>query len=316
MVVTQKDAYLIVDVRFHTQAAGEAKGVKIINSKTLPKVELKDHKQFTKKNIKFGYDPDCFTCQEIKTIKESLPDAILVESAGAVALLSIVKDKFEIGLIQKSIEIAEIALERVLGYVKPGLREIEVAAELEYQMKMLGSDKPAFDTIVASGFRSALPHGVASTKKIVKGDFLLFDYGAQYKGYVSDITRTVVVGKASARQKRIYNTVLRANNAGIRKIKSGVKGVDVDKAARKVIEREGFGKNFGHGLGHGIGIFVHVKPYMGSKSKDILRRGMVVTVEPGIYIPDWGGVRIEDDVLVTNTGCKVLTSAPKKLLEV
>jgi Xaa-Pro aminopeptidase len=182
-------------------------------------------------------------------------------------------------------------------------------------MKMLGAEKPAFDTIVASGYRSALPHGVASEKKIAKGDFVTFDFGAWYKGYVADITRTVVMGKATVRQKKIYNTVLRANQAAIRKVKSGVSGFDVDKAARSVIKRAGYSKYFGHGTGHGIGIYVHVGPNAGPRSKDILKRGMVVTIEPGIYIPKWGGVRIEDDVLVTNTGSRVLTSAPKKLLE-
>ncbi|MFH2037046.1 MAG: aminopeptidase P family protein [Candidatus Zixiibacteriota bacterium] len=315
MVVLNKSAFLIVDGRFHTQAAKEAKNVRIINARGLPVVELEKHKQFQTKNLRLGFNPEGFLLSEIKLLKEKLPHAALIESPDAIANLSIIKSKDEIKLIQGAIDIAETALERLLGYIKPGLREIEVAAELEYQMKMLGAEKPAFDTIVASGYRSALPHGVASTKKIAKGDFVTIDYGAKYNGYVSDITRNFVIGKATPRQKKIYDVVLRANMAGIKKIKSGVSGLDVDKAARQVIERAKLGKYYNHGLGHGIGIYVHVQPNLGPRSTSVLQSNMVTTVEPGIYIPKYGGVRIEDDVLVTNKGCKVLTSSPKKLLE-
>lgn len=316
LIVMQKDAYIIVDSRFHTQVKKEAKGVRKVMARARAIMELKEIKQFKHKNMRFGYDPDTLTVADLNTIKSNLTDALFIETPGAVADLTIIKEKYEIEMIQKSIEIAETALERILGYIKPGMREMEVAAELEYQMKMLGADNPAFETIVASGYRSALPHGLASTKKIAKGDFVTIDYGASYKGYISDITRTFVMGKANARQKKIYNIVLNANKAGIRKVKPGIVGSAVDTAARKVIKKAGYGRYFGHGLGHGIGIYVHVGPSLGPRSTDTLRKGMVLTVEPGIYIPDWGGVRIEDDVLVTNVGCRVLTSAPKKLLEV
>ncbi len=316
MVITQKEACLIVDSRFHTQAKKEAKGVRKILAKMRPVMELKEMKQLKIKNMRFGYDPDSFTVTDLNAIRANLPDALLIETPDAVGNLTIIKEKYEIEMIEKSIQIAETALERIFGYIRPGLREIEVAAELEYQMRMLGAEGPAFDTIVASGHRSALPHGLASTRKIARNDFVTIDYGASYKGYISDITRTFVVGKANARQKKIYNIVLKANKAGIRKVKPGIGAAAVDAAARNVIKKAGYGRYFGHGLGHGIGIYVHVGPRLGPRTKDTLKKGMVLTIEPGIYIPDWGGVRIEDDVLVTKTGCKVLTSAPKKLLEV
>ncbi|MEE8417909.1 MAG: M24 family metallopeptidase, partial [candidate division Zixibacteria bacterium] len=152
--------------------------------------------------------------------------------------------------------------------------------------------------------------------KIARGDFVTFDFGATFGGYVSDMTRTVVMGKATARQKKVYNTVKRAQLAGVKKVKAGVSGKAVDAAARKIVDKAGFKKQFRHGTGHGIGLYVHMKPSAGPLSQDILKRGMVLTIEPGIYITGWGGVRIEDDVLVTNTGCRVLNSSPKKLLEI
>jgi len=315
LMITDKKAFMLCDSRFFEAAKKEVKGAKVVLTKGHPLTELKELKQFQIKNFRYGYEADYLLCTQLDTLREALGEALLVSTRGAVDVLSTIKDKAEIELIQKAVAISDTAFERILGYIKPGLREIEVAAELEYQMKMLGSDKPAFDTIVASGYRAAFPHGVASTKKIAKGDLVTFDFGAFYKGYVSDMTRTVVVGKATARQKKIYNIVLKAQLAGIKKIKAGVHGTAVDAASRKIIDRAGYKKNFGHGTGHGIGIYVHVAPNLGPKSTDTLKKGMVVTVEPGIYIAKWGGVRIEDDVLVTPKGGKVLNKAPKNLLE-
>ena len=315
LIVTEKKAYLLCDSRFFEAAKKEVKGAQVVFTKGHPMTVLKEQKQFQGKNLRYGYESDFLLCSQLDVLRENLPEALLVSTKSAVDFLSVIKDKGEIDLIKKAVEISDIAFGRILGYIKPGLREMEVAAELEYQMKMLGSDKPAFDTIVASGYRAAYPHGLASTKKIARGDLVTFDFGATYKGYVSDITRTIVVGKATKRQERIYKLVLKAQLAAIKKIKPGASGVAIDAAARKIIDKAGFKKNFGHGTGHGIGIYVHVAPGLGPKSTDTMRKGMVVTVEPGIYIAKWGGVRIEDDVLVTGKGATVLNKAPKNLLE-
>jgi Xaa-Pro aminopeptidase len=199
--------------------------------------------------------------------------------------------------------------------VAPGIRERDLAAELEYQMNVLGSEKPAFESAVVSGYRSAMPHGLPTSKKLEKGDFVTFDFGATVDGYLCDITRTVVVGKATSRQKKIYDTVLRAQLAAIRKIRAGASGKAVDKIARDIITKAGYGKNFGHGTGHGISMEIHSGPSLSPRVDNKLKAGNVITVEPGIYISGWGGVRIEDDVVVTRTGCRVLNQAPKKLLE-
>jgi len=315
LIVTQKAAYMLCDGRFHEQARKEVKGAKVVPTTSLPAHSLKDLTQFHGKNLRYGYEPEFINYTQLEMIRKNLKDALLIPVEGAVELLSIIKDKTEIGLIQKAVDITDTAFDRILGYIKPGLRENEVCAELEYQMKMLGSPKPAFDTIIASGYRSALPHGLASEKKIAKGDFVTFDFGASYKGYVADMTRTVVIGKATSRQKKVYNAVLKAQMAGIRKVKAGAAAKTVDTAARGSIAKSGYKKYFTHGTGHGIGTYIHCKPYVGTRSTEILKSGMVLTVEPGIYIPGWGGVRIEDDVVVTNKGGKVMNSSPKKLLE-
>jgi Xaa-Pro aminopeptidase len=217
-----------------------------------------------------------------------------------------------------------------LKFIKPGVRELDIANEIDHFMKKNGLKVPAlesvppfeshavtpsFETIVASGSRSAMPHGIASTKKIKRGELVTMDFGGQYQGYTSDITRTVVVGKASPKQRKIYNLVLEAQLAGLSQARAGVKAKDLDKVARDIISRAGYGKNFGHGLGHGLGLLVHDSPAVAPTSKATLLPGMVITIEPGIYIQGWGGVRIEDDVVITEKGCELLTRAKKELIE-
>lgn len=229
--------------------------------------------------------------------------------------LRILKDEKEVEYIIKAAQIAEEAFDYVLKNVlKPGVKEIEVCNALESKMKELGASGPSFTTIIASGERGALPHGVASEKIINEGEFVTFDFGALYKGYCSDITRTVAVGKLpNEKLQKIYQIVLDAQIKGINAIKDGISAAEVDKIVRDHIIKEGYGKEFGHSTGHGVGIEIHESPRLMQPSNAILKAGMVVTVEPGIYIPGLGGVRIEDDVLVTEDGYKVLTSYPKQL---
>ncbi|MBU8933591.1 MAG: aminopeptidase P family protein [candidate division Zixibacteria bacterium] len=315
LVIGPRRADFFTDFRYAEQCKKEIKGarVHIVDGDLIG--ALKEFTQLAPKNMRYGIDHSRMTVEIQGKLRHAWPDVLLTRGGSAIADLGWVKDKAELADIARAVEISDAAFERTLALLQPGIREREIAAELEYQMMMLGSEIAAFETIVASGPRSALPHGAASTKKIRKGEFVTFDFGATYKGYVSDITRTVVVGKATARQKKIYNIVLRAQLAGVRKIKAGVSGKAVDDACRKIITRAGYGKNFGHGTGHGIGYFVHIGPRLSQLSKDKLIAGEVVTVEPGIYIPGWGGVRIEDDVVVTRTGGRVLNRTPKNLLE-
>jgi Xaa-Pro aminopeptidase len=315
LIITRRTADFFTDFRYKDQSARQVKGAKVRIIRGDPTGSLKDFPEFNKKNFRLGFNGEYLTFSGRARLEKSLGRAILVPADGIFSELGWVKDSGELASITKAVGISDVAFERVLPLVRPGVRESEVAAELEYQMIMLGSEKAAFESIVASGYRSALPHGAASRKKIKRGDFVTFDFGATVNGYVSDITRTVVVGKATARQRRIYDLVLKANRAGIARVKAGVSGKTVDNACRRIITRAGFGKNFGHGTGHGIGFFVHVGPRLSTISDDKLKVNNVITVEPGVYISGWGGVRIEDDVVVKRTGCQVLNKAPKNLLE-
>lgn len=319
LVITPKQAVFLTDFRYADQCRQEVKGARPM---VMPKGDLiaclAQYPQYNRKNFKLGFTHGTMSVAGLEKLKKAVPAAIVVPADSVLDELGWVKDAEEIACITKAVRIAEMALARALCLVKPGVRERDVAAELEYQMAMLGSERTAFPTIIASGYRSAMPHGDASAKKIRKGDFVTFDFGATVDGYVSDITRTVVVGKATAKQKRIYNLVLRAQRAGVRKVRAGVLAKAVDEACRRIITKAGYGKEFGHGTGHGIGFPrdpIHTGPHVSSVSTDVLKPNQVITVEPGIYISGWGGVRIEDDVVVTRTGGKVLNNSPKNLLE-
>ena len=316
LVVDNKSALFFTDFRYTDQAKKQVKGAKVVIADRGDLIAyLKNLPELNKLNVRYGYSPDYLTVSDRGHLVHILNKAIVTDAPGVLAELGWVKEKSEIDSIAKAAAIADEALARVLGLIRPGIRESELAAELEYQMMMLGSEKPAFETIIASGARSAMPHGLASHKKLKAGEFVTFDFGATVDGYVSDMTRTVVVGKANQKQKKIYDIVLRSQLAGIKKVKAGVMARDVDEACRKIIRKAGYGKNFGHGTGHGIGFYIHTGPRVGAQSEDKLQVNNVITIEPGIYISGWGGVRIEDDVVVTRTGCRVLNTAEKKLLE-
>ncbi len=315
LVVFPTRTFFFSDFRYKDQAAKQVKGAKVIIGNRDPLADFPEFQPLKKKNITIGVQSEYLTHAALEQLKGLLPWAILVPIKGMVGKLSIIKTQAEIKLIKEAVKISDKAFKNLLGFIQPGLLEYEIAAELEYQMKMLGSEKPGFDTIVASGWRSSLPHGVASDRKVKKGDLITLDFGAIYAGYHSDITRTVVLGKATSKQKRIYNIVLKAQKAGCRYAKAGMTGKDLDGKVRKIIAKAGYGRYFGHGLGHGLGTVVHDAPAVSPLSDTVLEPNMVVTIEPGIYIPQWGGVRIEDDVVIKRNSCVVLNKAEKELIE-
>ncbi len=243
------------------------------------------------------------------------PSVEWVTTAGAVESLRQVKDRGEVGEIRRAITQAERAFAILRASLRPERTEKEVADELEHNLRQLGAKGSSFPPIVAVGPRAALPHARPTAQKIGESDFVLVDWGADDRLYKSDLTRVLVTGKISPKLERIYGVVLKAQVLAIDAIRPGVTAHDVDSVARGHIEKEGFGRNFGHGLGHGIGLEIHEAPRLARNNHEPLKAGMVVTVEPGIYLPGWGGVRIEDDVLVTKTGHEVLTSVPKSLDE-
>jgi Xaa-Pro aminopeptidase len=246
-------------------------------------------------------------------LSELLTGTSLVTSTGLVESLREIKDREEIAEIRASIKLAERSFRIIQTALRADQTEREIAANLEHQIRMLGGTGCAFATIVGVGSRSALPHGNPGERRIGDGDFVLLDWGARSGLYMSDLTRILVTSKLSPKLQRVYGVVLEAQMAAIDKIRPGALAGDVDAAARQVISAAGFGKVFGHGSGHGFGLEIHETPRLAPDQKEPLKAGMVVTVEPGIYLPGWGGIRIEDDVLVTKTGHEILTSLPKDL---
>ena len=230
--------------------------------------------------------------------------------------LRVIKNEQELAWMEKAEQIGDAAFAYILGELRPGVTELEIAAKLEYFMRSHGAEGTSFDTIVASGYHSAMPHAVPSEKKLETGDFVTMDFGCRYHGYCSDMTRTVVMGKASEKQKEVYSVVLEAQKTALAGLKPGMTCVEGDRLARDVIEKAGYGQYFGHSLGHSVGLEIQEKPALSPKDMTVLRPGMIETVEPGIYIPDFGGVRIEDMVVLTENGIRNLTHSPKELTEV
>ncbi|GAW28455.1 Xaa-Pro peptidase family protein [Carboxydocella sp. ULO1] len=315
LLITEKDTLLLTDFRYLEQAAAQAEGWQVIDLGNQPMEKLVQTIRETGiSNV--GFEADFLPYKQGQTLQEKLKPLELVAREGLVERLRWLKDEQELALIEKAVHIADQAFERLLPVIKPGISELELALELEFILRRLGSEGLAFPSIVASGPRSSLPHATPSQRQLQAGDFLKLDFGAVWQGYHSDMTRTVVLGKATAEQKKVYETVLAAQLQALAVIRPGLTGREVDKVARDLISAAGYGRNFGHGLGHSLGLVIHEEPRLSPQGDVTLAPGMVLTVEPGIYLPGWGGVRIEDVVVVTPEGCRVLTKAPKTLLEI
>jgi Xaa-Pro aminopeptidase len=262
---------------------------------------------------RIGFESEFVPYGQVERLREKLAPAELVPLPD-VDRLRWVKDETEITALSHAADIADAAFVHLLRVLRPAMTEWDAALELEIAIRRAGAERMSFETVLASGPRSAFPHGRATERRMAVGDFVTVDFGAVYDGYASDCTRTVVLGEPDARQRQIYEIVLEAQRTALAVIRPGIACRDVDAAGRSVIAAAGFGEAFGHALGHGIGLDVHEGPSLSPRNEAPLEPGMVVTVEPGIYLPGWGGVRIEDDVVVTADGCRLLTHAPKELL--
>ncbi|SHJ67393.1 Xaa-Pro aminopeptidase [Anaerobranca californiensis DSM 14826] len=316
LLITEGEDVFLTDFRYTEQANKEIiSGITILQHGLNPLEDvLKEIKRLGVKVL--GFEREYVTYSGYLGYKKAFEGIELKAVEPVVEELRMVKDQEEIANMEKAIEIAGDAFAHILGFLKPGITEKDVALELEFFMKRKGASGLAFTTIVASGYRSSLPHGVALDKVLEKGDFVKIDFGCIFNNYCSDLTRTVVLGKATDEQKKIYYTVLEAQEAALAGIKSGISGKDADWLAREIIYNKGYTENFGHGLGHGIGMVVHENPRLSPKAEDSLQVGNVVTVEPGIYIPNFGGVRIEDMVVITENGNRNLTKVTKELIEI
>ncbi|WP_141993847.1 aminopeptidase P family protein [Bacillus sp. B4EP4a] len=312
VLISQKEAKFITDFRYVEQAGKQAPDYEIVQHKGTIIEEV--GKQAKAMNIgKLGFEQEHLTYATYKAYEASI-DGQLSPVSGVIENLRLIKTSSEIKILKEAAAIADAAFTHILDFLRPGISELDVSNELEFFMRKQGATSSSFDIIVASGIRSALPHGVATDKIIEKGDFVTLDYGAYYNGYVSDITRTLAVGKPSEELINIYDIVLEAQLRGMAGIKPGMTGREADALTRNLIEEKGYGQYFGHSTGHGIGLEVHEGPALSLRSDIILEPGMAVTVEPGIYLPGVGGVRIEDDTIVTIEGNEALTHSTKELI--
>lgn len=316
LIITLNDCYLVTDSRYIEQAKQQT-NFAVFEQKTglLAKTAQMIEEMGL---LSVAFEGNALKYNAYAKLKDCLKDTD-VDFSTSVDLdeLRIIKDDDEIELIKKAIWISDEAYSHILKYAKAGMSENDIACELETVMRRLGSQRPAFTTIVASGVRGALPHGTATDKLINDGEFVTIDFGAVYKGYHSDITRTFCIGQASDKQREIYDVVLNAQLLGLKEIAPGKSGREVDAPVRDYIKNAGYGQYFGHGLGHGVGLEIHELPRLSPLSPTArLEKNMLVTDEPGIYLPDFGGVRIEDTVLVTADGCQPLTQSDKRLIEI
>jgi len=320
LAVTRRAARLFTDGRYTAQAAAETKAARVQIATSAPAVIAVQWLAAQSGVAIAGYDPAHTTVAALTHWKASLPSRLRRSFLAAlpapfVELLRQVKDEDEISIMREAALVGCQLFEHILGFLGPGISEIEVAAELEHQARLLGAEGMSFETIVASGPRSALPHGRATTLALPRRGFLTLDFGVILKGYCSDMTRTVFLGKPKARERQAYQAVLEAQEAAVAAVISGVSCGEVDEAARSVLRREGLAEAFSHSTGHGVGLEIHEPPRVGAGQPARLLPGMVITIEPGIYLPGEFGIRIEDMVAVTRSGGQVLTPAPKALIE-
>lgn len=311
-VITLEKAFFITDFRYTEQAAAQAQGFEIIKNVGPIFEEVADLVQ--KEGLReLGFEETTVSFLEYSVLEEII-DAQLIPISGMIEEFREIKDEEEIAIIEKACSIADLAYDHILKMIQPGMTEIEVANQLDFYMRSLGASGVSFETIVASGLRSAMPHGVASKKIIEQGDLITIDFGCYYEGYVSDMTRTFAIGDPGEQLKEIYQIVLEAQLAVLEVAKPGVTGKQLDAVARDYITKHGYGEAFGHSTGHGIGLEIHEGPNVSVRAEKQFVPGNIITDEPGIYLPGIGGVRIEDDLLITSDGNRVLTHSPKELI--
>lgn len=309
-VVLAPHTVLVTDGRYTLRAQREAPEVEI-EVRTGPITEPIARRLSEHGAKRVGFQADHLTVSQRDLLQQGLTGVELVPLKTVLREARMIKDREELKRLGRAIAATDEAFVRVAQLARPGLTEKELALEVERQLLLAGGDKLSFDTIVASGPNAADPHAEPTGRKLRARDIVKLDFGAQVAGYHADLTRTIFLGEPTRKQRKIYQIVLEAQRAAIDAVHPGMAAKDLDKVARDVIAEAGYGDRFGHGLGHGVGLEVHEGPGVSQTSEDTLAVGMTITIEPGIYLPRWGGVRIEDIVLITEDGCQVLTKAPK-----
>lgn len=308
VLVTPERALLLTDSRYTTQAGQESRlPVEVVSNADEQVAKLAA-------GLRLAVESEHVTLKRFHNIAR-LTGREPMALEGLVARLRVVKTPQEIDHLREAARITDVAYAAAMATVRAGVSEVEIALELERVMRQEGADGSGFDIIVASGERGAMPHGVASSKKIVEGELVTMDFGAAYRGYHADMTRTVAVGEVGAEERRMFDAVLEAQKAALAAVGPGKRGSDVDHVARSILEGHGLGEAFGHSLGHGTGLAIHEDPRLSQRSNDVLQPGMIVTIEPGVYVPGFTGLRIEDLVVVTEDGHEILSRSPKEFVQ-
>lgn len=316
LLVEQSSATLFTDSRYTFQAREEVSNARLKIARAGLLLAAGETLRQRRGRVRAAYNPSHVTVGQLSAIKRAAGDRVRwVAGGNAVEKLRAVKDQEELAIMRDAAVLISAVVEGALPGIKPGVTELEVAAELEYAMKRKGASGASFETIVAAGPHSAWAHARPSSNPLRKSQLVVLDQGAILHGYCSDMTRTVFLGRAPANVRRMYRAVLAAQEAAKAAIRPGVSGESVDAAARRVLKRERLVRYFTHSTGHGLGMEVHEMPRLGKGEKTILEEGMVITVEPGVYVEGLGGIRIEDDVVVTAKGCEDLTTAPRDFIE-
>lgn len=315
LLIFKECAYLIIDFRYIEKARNTVKNCTVMEQENLTEQINSLMKKHNAKSL--AVESMDMTLSRMSFLEKKFPDIEFIKSdelSNNIYDMRTIKSAEEIEKIHKAQEIAEKAFDEILGFISPGVTEREIALKLDSCMLENGAEGLSFETIALAGANTSMPHGVSGNYKVKNGDFVLMDFGAVYDGYHSDMTRTVCVGQSSEKMGKIYDIVLKAQLEALKKVKSGITGSELDGYARDIIDESGYGDFFGHSLGHGVGMEIHEFPTASSKSETILKENMVVTVEPGIYLPGEFGVRIEDFVVVTENSHQNLTNCPKKLI--
>ncbi len=312
-LITEEHQWLITDRRYREQVKHEVHNAEV-------HIVLQDLFEPIKKQrifargMRVGFEAMHLNFREFSRLQKAFPDVQLAATENIIEKLTIPRLPDEVEKTRRACDIARQVWDTILPMIRPGMTELDLSAEISYHGKKLGSERDAFEPIVASGWRSALPHGIASRKSLEPGELVVIDYGCVYEGFCSDVTRTVMIGQPSEAQRRMYEAVKEANRRAIAAARANMPGADLDRVARDYLKEQGYDKEFGHSLGHGLGLDVHSLPRISPVSKDRIPENSVITIEPGVYIPEVGGVRIEDDVLVQSDGAEVLTDIDRELV--
>lgn len=312
--ITNDKQYFFTDFRYKSQSKMEVKNFEIHIAESGGLIKKLKEVNIISKDQKIGFEGNNILLDQFRDLEKSFPNAKFENNSMVLENIASVKDDSELEFLRKAADITDKIFDKIIKEIKIGMSEKEIASKISYYSKIMGDNEDSFAPIVASGINGAKPHHTPSNKKIANNEFITMDFGAVYNGYHGDMTRTIFIGEPDEKQKKIYEIVLKSQIKGIENVKSGITGKELDSVSRKYITDKGYGEYFGHGLGHGIGLVVHAEPRVSQKNEKPLKANQVITIEPGIYIPKWGGIRIEDDVIVTKDGYEVISKSPKKLL--